>query len=302
MKVCIIGGTGHIGTNLVRMFREEKWDVVTVSSGRRPIPEGATSVIRPYARGSAEWQSTLREIGADVVVDLLGTDVPATYEAVIGNAQHLIACGSLWMFGDPVVVPTPESTQNPCEFDGYATRYSELEETLVRSKAGGMPFTAIMPPNICGPGKIPLDGLGARSADAHKAHSEGKPVSLPAPGSVLIGPCDAEDVARGFFLAALQPENAAGEIFNVGSAYALTANRFIEVYGDIYGSAIPIELVSWQTYSTDVSPEPGANYHFRANMCPDISKIRSALGFTPRYTPEQTMARAVEWMRSEGIV
>ena len=40
MKVCIIGGTGHIGVNLVRMFLDEGWDVATISSGRRPIPEG----------------------------------------------------------------------------------------------------------------------------------------------------------------------------------------------------------------------------------------------------------------------
>ena len=236
------------------------------------------------------------------MIDLLGADVPATYDAVKGVARHLIACGSLWMFGEPVVVPTPEVTQNPCEFDGYAQRYSELEQTVDRSMADGMPFTAIMPPNICGPGKIPLDGIGGRSAEVHRAHANGEPVTLPAPGSVLIGPCDAEDVARGFFLAALQPDRAAGEIFNVGSAYALTASRFIETYGEIYGSVIPIEWVSWETYATDISPDLGANYHFRAHMCPDITKIRAKLGYEPRYTPEETMARAVDWMRDEGIV
>ena len=302
MKVCIIGGTGHIGMNLVRMFREEEWSVVTVTSGRNPIPDGVTSVIQPYGRGDAEWGEVLREIGADVVVDILGADVPSTYEAVKGTSRHLIACGSLWMYGEPKVVSTPETTQGPCEFEGYATRYAELQEVVDRSRRDGMPFTAIMPPNICGPGKIPLDGMGGRSAEVHKAHRKGQPVPLPEPGAVLIGPCDAEDVARGFFLAALQPEAAAGEIFNVGSAYALTATRFVEVYGEIYGSTIPIEWVSWKTYAEEVSPDPGANYHFRAHMCPDISKIRSALGYTPRYTPEETMERAVAWMRREGMI
>ena len=301
MKVCIIGGTGHIGMNLVQMFREEGWSVVTVTSGSRPIPEGVTSVIQPYGRGDAEWGDVLREIGADVVVDILGTDVPSTCEAVKGTSRHLIACGSLWMFGEPKAVPTPETTQSPCGFEGYATRYAELQEVVDRSRRDGMPFTPIMPPNICGPGKIPLDGMGGRSPEVHKAHRKGRPVRLPEPGAVLIGPCDAEDVARGFFVAALQPQ-AAGELFNVGSAYALTATRSVEVYGEIYGSTIPIEWVSWKAYSEEISPDSGANYHLRAHMCPDISKIRSALGYTPRYTPEGTMDRAVTWMRGEGMI
>ena len=302
MKICIIGGTGHIGMHLVRMFQEEGWSVVTVTSGRHPIPEGVTSVIRPYVRGDAEWGNVLREIGADVVVDILGTDVPSTYEAVKGTSRHLIACGSLWMYGEPKGVPTPEVTQGPCEFAGYALRYAELQEVLGRAQRDGVPFTAIMPPNICGPGKIPLEGMGGRSLDVHKAHQAGQPVPLPELGAVLIGPCDAEDVARGFFLSALQPQAAAGEIFNVGSAYALTARRFVEVYGEIYGSTIPIEWMSWKTYAEEISPDPGSNYHFRGHMCPDISKIRSALGYAPRYTPEETMARAVDWMRREGMI
>ena len=68
--------------HLVQMFQEEGWSVMTV-----------TSVIRPYVRGDAEWGNVLREIGADVVVDILGADVPLTYEAVKGVSRHLIACG-----------------------------------------------------------------------------------------------------------------------------------------------------------------------------------------------------------------
>jgi len=38
------------------------------------------------------------------------------------------------------------------------------------------------------------------------------------------------------------------------------------------------------------------------HMLPDISKIRVALGYRPRYTPEQTMERAVAWMRDQGLI
>jgi nucleoside-diphosphate-sugar epimerase len=65
---------------------------------------------------------------------------------------------------------------------------------------------------------------------------------------------------------------------------------------------IPIRWVDWQEYITKVCPAVGAHHHYKANMCPDISKIRARLGYEPKYTPEQTMARAVNWMRECRIL
>ncbi|HOM80201.1 MAG: NAD(P)-dependent oxidoreductase [Armatimonadetes bacterium] len=305
MQVCVIGGTGHIGKNLVQMLLGEGYAVTVITTGRTPIPAGweSVNVIQSaYRRGDAEWAAFLRDLAPEVLVDILGADVPGIYEAVKPSCQHLVVCGSLWMFGEPRVVPTPEETQNPCGFEGYARRYEEMLATRERAQADGIAFSAVMPPNICGPGKIPLDGHGGRSIEVHRSHQRGEPVTLPEPGQTLIGPCDAWDVAQGFFLSIQNREAAAGEIFNVGSAYALTARQFIEVYAGIYGVEIPIEWVSWEEYATRVSPNPGANYHFKGHMCPDLTKIRTKLGYVPRYTPEETMERAVAWMRAEGML
>ena len=37
-------------------------------------------------------------------------------------------------------------------------------------------------------------------------------------------------------------------------------------------------------------------------MQPDISKARKLLGYAPKYTPKQTLERAVNWMRGEGLI
>ena len=166
----------------------------------------------------------------------------------------------------------------------------------------GIAFTAIMPPNFCGPGKIPLDCTGDRNPETHKQHAAGKEVILPDGADVLIGPCDAEDIAQCFVQAVLKRDKAGGEMFNVGSAYALTASQFVETYGDIYNVHIPIRRVSWNQYTEKVNPEIGAWWHFKAHMCPDISKARQLLGYEPKYTPEQTMARGVEWMRQKKLI
>ena len=307
MKVCVIGGTGHVGHNLAPMLVADGHDVTVVTRGATAAPSGGAwdkiaRVACSYGRNDSAWTQCISAIGAEVTIDILGGDVPGTYAAARGTCKHYIACGSVWMFGEPKVVPTPEETQTPCPFEGYAIRYRELLEMQVRAAVDGVAFTAIMPPNICGPGKIPLDCLGGRSIEAHRAHRRGDPVPLPEPGQTLIGPCDAEDIARAFLLAVQNREAAAGEIFNVGSRYALTCLKFVEAYGEIYGVTIPIEWHSWEDFSTRVCPDIGSNFHFKAHMCPDLTKITLRLGYAPRYTPEETLARAVAWMQEEGML
>jgi len=276
-----------------------------MTSGRRPIPvtgawESVCPVIASYSREEGDWQASVADLGADVIIDILGTDVPSLYEVSKLHCQHLIVCGSIWMFGPPRIVPTPEATQGLCSFEPYAQRYDELVTTKNRALKEGMAFTAIMPSNICGPGKIPLDTMGGRRLEIHRALARGEEVVLPLPCSNLISPCDAEDIATAFALAVENRDAATGEIFNVGSAYALTTLQFVEAYGAIYGVDLPVRFVDWKTY-VKLSPSKGAHYHFEANMCPDISKIKEKLGYRPAYTPEQSMDRAVRWMRGEGL-
>ena len=307
MKICVIGGTGHIGRNLVEMLVREGFEVIVITRGILSFPKSpewdkVKLIQKSYQQNNPEWKKLLRDISADVTIDILGTDVPGTYETICSFCQHFIICGSVWMFGEPKIVPTPEQTQSPCIFPGYAKRYMEMLDIKRKALADGIKFTAIMPPNICGPGKIPLEGFGGRSLDVHLSHKRGEPVPLPENGQTLIGPCDAEDVARGFFLSAMNPEKAADEIFNVGSAYALTARQFVETYGKIYKVKIPIEWYSWKEYSERINPDVGGNYHFKAHMCPDITKISERLGYSPKYSPEESIERAVKWMRKEGML
>lgn len=310
MKTVVIGGTGHIGSFLTKMLTDDGEDVVVVSSGRHvphtKAPEEKTKYItlrydEMFADGSL--LSLLQAEKTRAVVDILQGDTDGVYNACrAAGVEQLIVCGSVWMFGRAKVVPTPDTMQTECEFKGYHRRFAEMRQGIERAKADGYSLSAVMPPNICGPGKVPLEGMGGRSVEVHKAHQRGDECTLPFPGTNLVGPCDAEDVARGFYCALRNPDAAAGEIFNVGSAYALTAEKFVQAYGDIYGSTIPIKYVSPEVYITEISPEVGANFHFMAHMCPDITKISAKLGYKPAYTPEQTMERAVKWMFDQGIL
>jgi nucleoside-diphosphate-sugar epimerase len=307
MKVAIVGGTGHIGSHLIPMLTKRGHDITVIARGQTSLPpasefKAARIIHADYVPETPRWLEALNSIGSiDTFVDLLGNALDESYETVRNRCNHVVACGSVWMLGTPNRIPRPEQSQSPVWDDGYRTRWQIIQEVLKGSLSSGPHFTAILPPNICGPGKIPLDTQGGRSIAVHHELAAGKRVLLPEGADVLIGPCDAEDVARGFTLTIEQPDKAKGCIFNVGSSYALTASDFVNTYGRIYGVSIPTERVSWENF-TKLIPDKGARFHFEAHMCPDISAITSKLGYAPRHTPEACMQRAVDWMRQSRLI
>jgi len=263
-------------------------------SRQNPFGSNVEHAVLPYGQMLADgsFDALLARLRPDAVVDILQADAAGVHRACEkAEVRHLVFCGSLWMLGRPKVVPTPEVTQTECPFDGYRKRYAELLDVLRLSRKDGLAVSAVLP-----------EGKGGRSLDVHREHQRGVEVVLPRPGTNLIGPCDAEDVARGFACALNNREAAAGEAFNVGAAYALTAERFIGTYAEIHGASIPIRHVDTEAFVRDILPPQGAHYHFTEHMCPDISRIRDRLGYRPAWTPEESMERAVGWMKDQGLL
>ena len=305
MKILVIGGTGHVGAFLVEMLCDQGHEVVAASRGKGKMPTHAcidgAKLITLDTHNMDELTALAATEHFDVIVDFPGT-AWNVWNAFRDTASHIIACGSLWMLGYPHVVPTPEQTQDNCPFEGYAKRYQQIIDMIADSYRHKAAFTAVFPPNICGPGKIPLDTLGGRDIEVHKANMRGEVVYLPSGPEAMVGPCDAYDLATIFFLAIHNRTAAAGQIFNGGSAYSLTASQFVETMGNLYGVEIPVAYVPWEEYEKKISPGIGWWWHFYAHMCPDISKARDLLGYEPMYTPEEALTRAVDWMRDNGLL
>lgn len=304
MKILVIGGTGHVGNFLVPKLLAHGHEVYIGTRGKsRPRDVESLDGAHFIECNASEEESltALKKEAFDVVVDFPGT-AKRVWDVLSDTVSHIVGCGSLWMYGYPTIVPTPEKSFEECFYKGYAIRYQQILEMLAQSGTRKAVFTAIMPPNICGPGKIPIDQYGGRSLELHKKMQAGEKVYLPDGAECLLGPCDAEDIAQLFALAIENRKAAAGQMFNAGSAYGLVATEFIRTYSKIYGVEIPIERVSWERYVTEINPEQVSWWHFYAPMCPDISKARKLLGYEPKYTPEQTLQRAVHWMREQQLL
>lgn len=304
MRVFVIGGTGHIGEHLVPILVEKGYDVV-VGARRNGLLDNPSFKGAEFIACDSTDVKCLEEIAQtehfDAIIEFPGT-VKNVWDVFKDRVSHIVACGSFWMYGKPKIVPTPEITQEKSFFDVYAIRYQQILEMIHDSKEHKAKFTAIMPPNICGPGKIPLDTSGGRSVEVHKANMRGETVYLPDGPEALITPCDAYDLAMLFALAIDKPDKSAGQIFNGGTKYALTSTQFVQTMADIYEADIPITYVPWEEYKTKYSTSAGAWWHFYAHMCPDITKAETLLGYTPKYTPEETLCRAVQWMKEQNIL
>lgn len=304
MKVLVIGGTGHVGAFLVPELIEQGHEVYIATRGntaKKSFADYTKVNFITCDTKDPEDAKKLLNYGFEVVIDMPGSAYNV-WNILKNDIRHLIACGSLWMFGNPRVIPTPEAPQNDCPFAVYAERFGYIQKMLEESGKYKAVFTAIMPPNISGPGKIPIDTMGGRSAEVHKNLMQGKPVILPEGPECIISPCDASDIAHLFVLAMNNPVAAGGEIFNVGSEYGFTVSQMVEVFEKIHGVKIPIERVTWEKYITEINPNQSAWWHFYAHMLPDITKAKTLLGYKPKFTPEEALTRAVDWMKQEGII
>ncbi len=304
MRILVIGGSGHIGSHLIPILVKQGHDVVVGSRNDRisgnPLFRGA-SFMKCNSRDEQYLNELAKKEQFEVVVDFPGTAMNI-WNAFKDSASHIIACGSFWMYGKPMEIPTPEITQAACIFENYAIRYEQILQMLSASQKHKAAFTAIMPPNICGPGKIPLDTSGGRDVAVHQANMRGETVFLPEGPEALIMPCDAYDLAMLFALAIDKREKSAGQIFNGGTEYALTSTNFVKTMANIYEVEIPITYVPWNQYKEKYSMSEGSWWHFYAHMYPDISKAKTLLGFSPKYKPEETLCRAVEWMKEQKIL
>ncbi len=311
MRVVVIGGTGHIGSYLSPLLVEAGHEVVCVCRElRRPYLEHPAwksitlfRVDRIAAEAAGTFGAQMASLKAEVIVDLTcyyPESARQLVEALQGRVDHLLHCGTIWVHGPSVSVPTTEEEPRR-PFGDYGIRKAAIEALLLRAaEEKQLPVTVLHPGHLAGPGWIPVNPAGNFNPEIFAALSHGQEVLIPNFGLETVHHVHAKDVARAFLLAIHNREAALGQSFHVVAAAALTLRGYAAQRADGFGQPARLRFLPFGEWKQGVSQRDAAvtEDHIRHSPHCSIAKARTLLGYEPRFSPieavQESVSRAIE--------
>ncbi len=309
MRVVIIGGSGHVGTYLIPRLVEAGHEVVNVSRGQREpyqphaawVQVQTVTLDRVAEERNGTFGQRIVELHPDVVIDMICFTLESArhlVEALRGHVQHFLHCGTIWVHGPSVQVPTTE-TQPRRPFGEYGIQKAAIEAYLLReARLNNFPATCLHPGHIVGPGWIPLNPQGNFNPAIYEKLAHGEEVTLPNIGMETVHHVHADDVAQSFMCALANWSEAVGESFHVVSEAALTLRGYAETVAGWFGQEARLRYLPWETWKDTVSPEDAqATWdHIAHSPNCSIEKAQRLIGYRPRYSSLQAVKESLEWL------
>jgi UDP-glucose 4-epimerase len=312
-RVLVTGGAGFIGSHIAEAYLAAGWEVVVLddlSRGhQRNVPSGARFV-RADIR-SPEARKLLAEDGFTVLnhhaaqIDVrISVDEPALDASinVVGLANLLEGAGAGGVkrvvfassggvvYGDPEVVPTPE-TAPKAPISPYGV--SKLSgEYYLRALAAlrGFEAVAMRYANVFGPRQDPKSEAGVVSIFVSRL-LEDRPLTVFGNGLQTRDYVFVRDVARANVMASTAPVPAGTSIddtaFNIATGRQTNVLELAELVGKVMGQKPTIEMAP---------ARPGEL--FRSSL--DIGKAGRVLGWKPQSGFADGLPQLVDWFRKEG--
>jgi len=314
-RVVVIGGSGHVGTYLVPRLVGAGFEVVNVSRGQREAyaPNAAWRNVQTLVldRDIEEQEGTfgdrIRALKPDIVIDMICFTLGSAQhlvEALRGDVQHFLHCGTIWVHGPSVAVPTTEMAPRK-PIGSYGTQKAAIEAYLVdEARRRGFPATIAHPGHIVGPGWAPLNPAGHFNPEAFSTLALGKPLALPNLGLETVHHVHADDVAQ-MFMRAIESRGASvGEAFHTVSPKAVSLRGYAEAVAAWFGQEAQLEFMPWPEWKERQSAEDAAATweHISRSPSSSIEKAQRLLGYQPRYTSFEAVFESLEWLVAKGIV
>lgn len=314
-RVVVLGGTGHIGGYLVPRLVAAGHDVTVLTRGKAaPYRSHAawrrvTTVVadRTEEERAGTFGARVRDLDPDVVIDLIcftRDSARQLVEALRGRIQHFLHCGTIWVHGPSVEVPTTEDAPRR-PFGDYGIGKAEIERWLLdQARRHGFPATILHPGHITGPGWAPINPAGHLGLDVWRRLAEGEELVLPNLGMETVHHVHADDVAQSFTAAMANRSAALGESFHVVSPAALTLRGYAEAVAGWYGREANLAYRDWVGWEATVEPDEAllTGDHITHSPNCSIEKARRLLDFRPRYGSLDAIREALEWLAGTGAV
>lgn len=309
MRIVVIGGTGHVGTYLVPRLVQAGHEVIVISRGQRkpyqdhPAWASVQSIAldRAALEAGGGFGPKVLEFRPDVVVDMICfTPESARHlvETLAGKVKHLLHCGTIWVHGPSVEVPTTEE-QPRRPFGAYGINKAKIEAYLLEEARGrGLPVTILHPGHIVGPGWTPLNPAGHFNVRVFERLARGAEVTLPNIGMETVHHVHAEDVAQAFAQAIAHRDAAIGQSFHVVSPAALTLRGYAEAVAGWFEQEPRLRFAPWEEWRQG-EQEADAAYtwdHIAHSPNCSIAKAQRLLEYRPAYSSLAAVFEALNWL------
>ena len=207
--------------------------------------------------------------------------------------KSMLFLSSSEIYGDPEVVPTPESYQGKVSCTGPRACYDEskrLAETIstLYFQQYKIPVKIARPFNVYGPylnlndGRIIPDFMGSAIEKSEIViHSDGSPTR---------SFCYVSDAIRAFFK--LLFSNHDGIICNVGNDEEISVSGVAEMIQKTIEKPISIKTIK--------SNDPNYTKDNPQRRCPDLSLIKKSVNYTPRINFEEGLKRVYNWYKGDS--
>lgn len=214
-----------------------------------------------------------------------------------GGCRSMLSFSSSEIYGDPdpAAVPTPETYRGNVSCTGPRACYDEskrMNETLcvVYAQTYGTPVKIIRPFNVYGPGQRLDDGRII--PDLMQAALAGGPLVLYSDGRATRSFCYVRDFVHACLL--LLMTEGGGEPFNVGNDHEISIGELARTMAEVASNpplVVEHRVNSDSDYLVD-NPQ---------RRCPDLAKLRSRTGWSPRVSLSEGLRRTLESYREERL-
>lgn len=302
-RALVTGGAGFIGSSIARALVERGNDVRVFDNLFSGFPENVPEeaefmkgdILDPEAIGKAcqgmelvFHQAAVRSVPRSVDEPLLTNEANVTgtmnvlMAAERAGIQRVVYASSSSVYGE-----TDESVQREDQAPNPSSPYavSKLageQYCRVWTRVKGLSTVCLRYFNVFGPGQHPESKYAAVFPAFIKALHEGRPPEVHWDGEQSRDFCFVADVVRANLLAAEAPDEASGEVCNIGGGGPRSVNEVLEAVCQTIGHRVdPIH-----------SPKrPGDIRHTHA----DVSKAKGLLGWAPEADWDEAVQAAVDW-------
>lgn len=193
---------------------------------------------------------------------------------------------------DPNFIPTPETYRGNVSAIGPRSCYDEskrLGETIcmVFFDKFKIPVKIVRPFNVFGPGMLPND---YRVVPMFVSNAlRGKPLPVHDKGNQTRTFCYISDAIVGFLKVLLSKKN--GEVYNVGNDIdEINMMKLAMMVSGLFGNKIAVQTVKYPNHYPQDEPN---------RRCPDLTKIKTNLGYNPSVNLKEGLRRVIKWYKEE---